>query len=123
MFTGNLKLLVLKLVNSKEMSGYELMKSIKEKTGSKPSPGSMYPLLEELKNKSQISVKEEGRAKKYSITEQGKRSVDDFMKQKNLLLGNIKSSIDVFCTMTGNSESECIEMLNQLCKEKKTRVR
>jgi DNA-binding PadR family transcriptional regulator len=127
MLSGNLKLLVLKLVSSKEMSGYDLMKSIKQKTGNKPSPGSMYPVLEDLKKGSYITVREVGRAKKYSITEQGKKHVSEFAKQKQELINKIRTAVGVFCTLTGNSEEECLQTLHQECmktkQEKKKKIR
>jgi len=115
MLAGNLRLLVLKLLSSKDMSGYDLMKTIYERTGRKPSPGSMYPLLEGLKQEGRMTVKEVGRAKRYSITESGKRELSDVSAQKDELVGNIRKAIGVFCTMTGQTETECLALLHDEC--------
>jgi formylmethanofuran dehydrogenase subunit E len=112
MLAGNLRLLVLKLLSSKDMSGYDLMKTIKEKTGRKPSPGSMYPLLEGLKQEGRMTVKEVGRAKRYSITEQGRKELSEVSARKEELMDNIRNSIGVFCTMTGQTETECLALLH-----------
>jgi len=120
--SGDLKLLILKLVSNKELSGYDLMKCIMDKTGSKPSPGSMYPVLEEMKQDALISVKAVGRCKRYSITQDGKEKLDELGKQKDILMKKIKSAISVFCMITGNTETECIDILHQSCvKEKRSK--
>lgn len=123
MLAGNLRLLVLKLLSSKDMSGYDLMKTIQEKTGRKPSPGSMYPLLEKLKSEGRITVREVGRAKRYSITESGKRELSDTSTRKEELMANIKKSIGVFCTMTGQTETECLALLHNECVQNRQKAK
>jgi formylmethanofuran dehydrogenase subunit E len=115
MLPGNLRLLVLKLLSSKDMSGYDLMKTIQARTGRRPSPGSMYPLLELLKDEGRMTVREVGRAKRYSITEPGKKELSEISVQKDELMANIRKSIGVFCTMTGQTEAECLAILHEEC--------
>ncbi|MGC9385283.1 MAG: PadR family transcriptional regulator, partial [Kosmotogaceae bacterium] len=57
MIRGHLKVMVLKGLSEKRMTGYSLMKYIDEKIGVKPSPGSMYPLLKDLEKEDLIRSK------------------------------------------------------------------
>lgn len=123
MLAGNLRLLVLKLLSSKDMSGYDLMKTIHEKTGRKPSPGSMYPLLESLKQEGRITVREVGRAKRYSMTETGRKELSEVSAQKDGLMANIRKSIGVFCTMTGQTETECLALLHDECVQNRQKAK
>ena len=77
MFRGHLRFFVLNALAKEDMAGYRLMKTLGEDLGSKPSPGSIYPILDDLKEKKLISCRELKRKKVYSITKQGK----DFLKQ------------------------------------------
>ena len=53
MLRGFLRIVVLKALAESPKSGYALMKYIEERIGSKPSSGSMYPLLDKLKTEAQ----------------------------------------------------------------------
>ncbi|MFH1506465.1 MAG: PadR family transcriptional regulator [archaeon] len=77
MFRGHLRFFVLHALAKEDMAGYRLMKVLGEDLGTKPSPGSIYPILDELKKKEYISCKELKRKKVYSITKKGK----DFLKE------------------------------------------
>jgi DNA-binding PadR family transcriptional regulator len=74
--TGFLKLAILKIVEERPMHGYALMKEIGRVTGEdwKPSPGSVYPALQELVKDGLLMVHEDGRKRVYEITAEGKRA-------------------------------------------------
>ena len=57
------------------MSGSELMEEIEEYTEWKPSPGSIYPLLSQLKHENVIDhfPDEDPRLKRFDLTEKGKK--------------------------------------------------
>ena len=57
MLRGFLKIVVLKALAESPKSGYSLMKFIEERVGSKPSSGSMYPLLDSLKTEGLVEAK------------------------------------------------------------------
>ena len=61
MIRGQLNAFILKSIEEKPMSGYSLMKSIGETIGSRPSSGSVYPLLEKMRAEGAIEIKKEGR--------------------------------------------------------------
>lgn len=92
---GFLKLTLLKLVSKSPVHGYALMKEIERITDEewKPSPGSIYPALQELVQDGLITCVMQGRRKVYEITPQGRdvlevalRHAEDAIKRLNRLL-------------------------------------
>lgn len=92
---GFLKLTLLKLVSNGPMHGYALMKEIERLTDEewKPSPGSIYPALQELVQDGLVTCTPRGRRKIYEITPLGKetlevalRHAEDAIKRLNRLL-------------------------------------
>ncbi|MFO7710285.1 MAG: PadR family transcriptional regulator [Candidatus Woesearchaeota archaeon] len=81
MLRGVLKILVLESLLVQKQTGYSLMDSIEENYGKRPSSGSMYPLLNELKEKGFVTFREDGNSKVYSLTIKGKRHIRDILKQ------------------------------------------
>ena len=70
---GGLKLIVLKILNNKDVTGYDLIHEIELNTGFwKPSPGSIYPLMNDLLKRKLVSCKKKGNKKIYSISKEGK---------------------------------------------------
>lgn len=72
MYKGYLKLIVLSIIQKENSSGYSLIKKLKEQLGKSPSPGSIYPLLNELEIDKLIKKKPEGKKNIYSMTLKGK---------------------------------------------------
>jgi DNA-binding PadR family transcriptional regulator len=70
---GFLKLAILKIVSKGPTHGYALIKEIGHLTSEdwKPSPGSIYPALQELETQGLITRRIEGRRKIYEITPTG----------------------------------------------------
>lgn len=60
------------LHKNKRMCGDEIAEEIGKKRGSKLTPGTIYPALKELKNKSLVKSEKAGRKIYYSLTEEGK---------------------------------------------------
>jgi DNA-binding PadR family transcriptional regulator len=54
------------------MNGAELATELEKRKGSKPSPGTIYPVLKELKEKGLITADEK---KIYSLTKKGKAEI------------------------------------------------
>ena len=70
---GFLSFTVLRLIAKKNMSGEDLREELKKRKGTKPSPGTIYPALKELKEKGLIKSE----AGKYSLTLKGKKALND----------------------------------------------
>ena len=71
---GDLKFVILRLLEKKPMHGYEVMRALEEESGGcyRASAGSVYPTLQMLEDQGFVSSSEEGGKKVYRITEAGK---------------------------------------------------
>jgi DNA-binding PadR family transcriptional regulator len=72
--SGDLQLLILKLLDEKSRYGYEIIKDLDERSKGfyVPSPGMVYPALTYLEEIGHATVAVDGARKLYSITESGK---------------------------------------------------
>jgi DNA-binding PadR family transcriptional regulator len=72
--SGDLQLLILKLLDEKSRYGYEIIKELEERSKGfyVPSPGMVYPALTYLEELDHATVAADGARKLYSITESGK---------------------------------------------------
>lgn len=77
---GFLSYLILWILSKKSMNGSGIAKELKKRRGTKPSPGTIYPALKELKEKGLITADKD---KTYSLTKKGKKE--------------LKSACDFFC--------------------------
>lgn len=77
---GYLTYLILWNLSNKPMNGAEITREFEKRRGSKPSPGTIYPALKELKNKGLISMDDN---KIYSLTDEGQKE--------------LKSACRIFC--------------------------
>ncbi len=76
---GDLKYVILKLLEEKPRHGYEIIKELEEQSGGaySPSAGTVYPTLQLLEDLGYASVAlEEGGKKIYSITDAGRQYLD-----------------------------------------------
>ncbi|MEM2905343.1 MAG: PadR family transcriptional regulator [Candidatus Bathyarchaeia archaeon] len=82
---GFLRYQVLRLLNEKPMSGSEIMTEIEKRTDGhwRPSPGSIYPLLAWLQDKSYIKEADgEAGIKRYALTDKGKAFLEEQTKTR-----------------------------------------
>jgi DNA-binding PadR family transcriptional regulator len=98
--------IILKSLKVGSNSGYGLMKEMKERTGWKPSAGSMYPALKKLMIRRLISVKPVGRGKMYSLTALGKREISKIEKQGSEVLDRMKKQHRVLSKVYGMGMTE-----------------
>ena len=70
---GDVRIAVLSLLSEEPMHGYQIMSELADRSGGawQPSPGSIYPLLQQLADEGLVeSAKSEGR-KVFSLTDTG----------------------------------------------------
>jgi DNA-binding PadR family transcriptional regulator len=73
---GDLKLVVLRLLDEKPRHGYEIIKALEERSNGlySPSPGAVYPTLQLLEEMEYARAVDEGGGRKiYEITEEGRK--------------------------------------------------
>ena len=92
---GFLSFLVLRLIFQKEMSGEQIRCELEKRKGTKPSPGTIYPVLKGLKENGWIAevkaeVKDGGREKKYALTSKGRKEVTAATKRFLVLFCDLR---------------------------------
>lgn len=70
---GFLSFLILWLISKKSMTGTEIAIELEKRKGHRPSPGTIYPVLKDLKDKGLLNVDED---KRYSLTKEGKKELE-----------------------------------------------
>lgn len=95
---GDLKLVILRLLEEKPRHGYEIIKELEERSGGRyaPSPGTIYPTLTMLEEMGYAAPSEEGGRKVYTITDEGRKylganqtTVDDVFERLSELGASI----------------------------------
>lgn len=80
--SGSMTMLVLKLLSEKDMYGYEMIDTLRQKSQNvfELKAGTLYPLLHNLEDKGFVAVYEQeaaGKTRKYySLTKQGRRFLE-----------------------------------------------
>lgn len=69
---GYLTYLILWIIGKNSMNGAQIGRELEKRRGTKPSPGTIYPALKELKKKGLIEIDEN---KNYSLTPEGKKEL------------------------------------------------
>ena len=84
LISGSTTMLLLKLLEEKDMYGYEMIEVLRERSQNvfELKAGTLYPLLHNLEEKGLLTVYERGSgeircAKYYSITKNGKKTLDE----------------------------------------------
>ena len=118
MMAGYLRLIVMKTLSSRKLSGYGLIKQIEKDTGTwKPSFGSIYPLLEKLLKEKLVEVEVQGRKKLYFLTKDGKKHLGIIDKSKNMLVDKLIATWNAFGKITDRREMNfMLEIFNSLKK-------
>jgi DNA-binding PadR family transcriptional regulator len=70
---GFLSFLILWLVSKKNMTGAEIALELEKRKGHRPSPGTIYPVLKDLKDKELLLTDDD---KRYSLTKKGKKELE-----------------------------------------------
>lgn len=117
---GGLNLIVLKLLFNENLTGSELINKIEKMTGSwRPSPGSIYPLLNNLSERGFVCFKQNKNQKTYSITFKGKIFYLKAEVTKKKIISELKEGVN-FLKNIGENAKECLkldEMIKSLVSE------
>ena len=96
-----LRMMVLKTLATTPYSGYGLVKTIEKATSWKPSYGSMYPQLEQLKKEKLVTVKKDGRKKIYTLTKKGEKADKEFSCNHSAILTRMQESMNTMAHLMG----------------------
>jgi DNA-binding PadR family transcriptional regulator len=117
MTTSHLKIIVLKSLDKKAMSGYDLVKDIHSFTQHwKPSFGSIYPMLKDLHKTGLVEVDQVGRKKVYSITKKGRQAVKDISKSRDQIYEMTMDSLKNLELICDKKEIEFIHNLHAVMR-------
>ena len=95
---GFLSFIVLKLISKKNMSGEEIRKELKVRKGTKPRPGTIYPVLKSLSKNGFIEeIKKNSKTKKYRLTKKGSREIKIATKKFCVLFYDMKDEFHKCC--------------------------
>ncbi len=93
--SGSMGMLILKLLSEKDMYGYEIIDTLRERSENvfELKAGTLYPLLHSLEEKGMLTVYEKeyvGKVRKYySITKQGRKLLEQKTEEWNTYVGAV----------------------------------
>lgn len=93
--SGDLRLVLLRLIAERPRHGYELMEEIETRLGGayRPSPGTIYPTLTLLEELGQIAVSAtEGAKKLYAVTPEGERVLAEQKAEADALVARMDAA-------------------------------
>lgn len=93
--SGDLRLVLLRLIAERPRHGYELMEEIETRLGGayRPSPGTIYPTLTLLEELGQIAVSAtEGAKKLYAVTPEGERVLAEQKAEADALFARMDAA-------------------------------
>ncbi len=76
---GDVRAAILALLREGPRNGYQIMSEIEERSGGawRPSPGAVYPALQQLADEGLIEGEESGGRRTFSLTDAGRRHVEE----------------------------------------------
>ena len=74
---GDVRAAILAVLAERSRNGYQVIQEIAERSGGvwKPSPGSVYPTLQQLEDEGLVRIEEQAGRRLYSLTEEGRAYV------------------------------------------------
>ncbi|MFD1452635.1 PadR family transcriptional regulator [Oceanobacillus sojae] len=95
---GDLKIILLKLLQEQPTHGYGLIRDLEDKFNGfySSSPGSIYPILQMLEDQDFVNVTKEGRKKVYHLTDKGQIFLEENQdKDPFILRMNMIENVDI----------------------------
>lgn len=76
---GDVRAAILNLLAEQPMHGYQLMQEMSDRSGGawRPSPGSVYPTLNQLEDEGLVTSAKDGGRRVFSLTEEGRAAAED----------------------------------------------
>ncbi len=90
-----------------EMNGQQIAEKIAIRRGTKPTPGTIYPALKELKEGGLIVGRKEGRQIIYQLTSEGKKGLADASRYFLQAFGDIADDVKVKIIVIKDDDCGC----------------
>jgi PadR family transcriptional regulator PadR len=104
---GLLTFQILWELEKEEMNGQQIAEKISKRRGTKPTPGTIYPALKELKKQKLIKGRQDGRQTIYSLTEAGKKGLADASRYFLQAFGDIAEDVKVKVVVIRSDDCSC----------------
>lgn len=104
---GLLTFQILWELDREEMNGQQIAEKIAKRRATKPTPGTIYPALKELKEGGLIKGRREGRQIIYKLTPQGKKGLVEASRYFHQAFGDIAQDIKVKIVIIKSDDCDC----------------
>ena len=74
---GMLSFYILWLLSKRSMNGQEISEELRKRRGTKPTAGTIYPALKELRTKGLVEMERKGRTTTYTLSEKGRDGLEE----------------------------------------------
>ncbi|GAA1308663.1 hypothetical protein Psi02_25000 [Planotetraspora silvatica] len=76
---GDVRIALLRLLTEEPRNGYQMIEEISRRSGGvwRPSPGSVYPALQQLEDEGLVRGEESGGSRTYRLTDKGRDNADE----------------------------------------------
>src|SRR3954454_15332324 len=93
---GDVRAALLLLLEGGAQNGYQLIQEIERRTDGfwKPSPGSVYPALQQLEDEGLVRATEQDSRRSYTLTDEGRAYVDENRQELGDPFGAVTGGID-----------------------------
>lgn len=106
---GYLKPIILRLLTREgKKTGSELAEEIEDLSGSRPSYGSIYPILQKMQEKNLVEVEEERKEKRYSLSKRGEELVEELKEGKREQTESFLNMLRTFKIIFDDEEIEIL---------------
>lgn len=94
--SDDLQLLLLALIGEQPSHGYELIKSLEQRSNGfyVPSPGMMYPALACMEDRGHVTIQLEGNRKRYALSDEGRAHLDANREHVDLMLAKLAAAAE-----------------------------
>src|SRR5882762_10456967 len=94
--SGDMKYVILKLVQEKPRHGYEVMKELEERMHGcyTPSPGTVYPTLQWLEDEGLVVARDVAGKKVYEITDAGRAFLEEHRDMVDDIFDRVRETVD-----------------------------
>lgn len=99
---GFLAFQILWELGKKPLNGQEIAERIAKRRGTKPTPGTIYPALKDLRKRGLIVGNKEGREIIYTLSATGRDGLDDAARYFNQAFGDIAEECKVIVVRIGD---------------------